>query len=95
MGIIILLDHYLSDENSAAYALNQVNSVKSSEYYVNMAQAWLIATAFAKHRDLTKSWLEDEFDLGESVLKKTVRKLRDSYRVSDGDKTWAAGLLNK
>lgn len=93
VGIIILLDYYLSDEDSAAYALSQVNSVKSGEYYVNMAQAWLIATAFAKRRDLTKSWLENEFDLGESVLKMTVRKLRDSYRVSSEDKDWAAGLL--
>lgn len=89
VGIIILLDHYLSDEKDAAYALQSINSVKSDEYYVQMAQAWLIATSFAKHRDLTKSFMEHEFSLSDDVKKMTVRKLRDSYRVSYKDKEWA------
>ena len=92
VGLIILLDYYLNDEQNAAYALDCANGVKSGEYYVNMAQAWLIATSFVKHRELTKNYLESGFDLSEKVLKMTVRKLRDSYRVSDEDKAWAAAL---
>lgn len=93
VGIIILLDHYLADKDSAAYALSSENRVKSDEYYVQMAQAWLIATAFAKHRELTKDYLESGFDLGDAVLKMTVRKMRDSYRISADDKEWAKTLL--
>lgn len=89
VGIIILLDHYLSDEKDAAYALQSINSVKSDEYYVQMAQAWLIATSFAKHRDLTKNFIERDFSLSSNVKKMTIRKLRDSYRVSAEDKEWA------
>lgn len=89
VGIIILLDHYLTEEKDAAYALESINKVNSSEYYVQMAQAWFIATAFAKHRDLTKDFMECDFSLSDEVRKMTVRKLRDSYRVSDGDKDWA------
>ena len=92
VGVIILLDYYLNDENNAAYALDSINGVISDEYYVNMAQAWLIATAFAKQRDITKNFLENDFALGNTVLKMTVRKLRDSYRVSEEDKEWAATL---
>lgn len=86
VGIIILLDFYLSDKQNAAYALNCVNGVKTDEYYVNMAQAWLISVAFVKHRDLTKSFLENEFALGEKVRKMAAQKIRDSRRVSAEDK---------
>lgn len=95
LGIVILLDYYLTKENDAAYALEQVNSVNSDEYYVNMAQAWLISTAFVKHRDLTASYLTNDFALSDKVLKMTVRKIKDSYRVSDNDKKRAEALLNK
>ena len=66
-----------------------MNKLSSSEYYVQMAQAWLIATAFAKHRDLTKKFMENDFSLPDEVRKMTVRKLCDSYRVSEEDKLWA------
>lgn len=95
VGLIILLDYYLFDKESAEYALSETDSVKSEEYYVQMAQAWLIATAFAKQRDLTKDYLLNKFSLGDTVLKMTVRKLRDSYRVIQEDKDWAAGLIKK
>ena len=95
VGLIILLDYYLCDKENTEYALNEANSVKSDEYYVQMAQAWLIATAFAKQRDLTKDYLTNNFSLGDAVLKMTVRKLRDSYRVTKEDKDWAASLLKK
>lgn len=88
VGVILLLDHYLINENHAKYSLSQINKLQSSEYYVQMAQAWLIATAFAKHRDLTKGFLEDGFALNDEVKKMTIRKLRDSYRISDQDKEW-------
>ena len=89
VGVIILLGHYLGEEKDAAYALDCVNKLSSSEYYVQMAQAWLIATAFAKHRDLTKKFMENDFSLPDEVRKMTVRKLCDSYRVSEEDKLWA------
>lgn len=92
VGIVILLDFYLNNEQNARYALESVNKVRSGEYYVQMAEAWLIATAFAKYRDLTKKYLESDFDLGRDVLKMTVRKIRDSYRVSPEDKAWAKEL---
>lgn len=92
IGVVILLDFYLENEQNALYALESVNKVCSGEYYVQMAQAWLIATAFAKHRNLTKKYLESDFNLGRDVLKMTVRKLCDSYRVSAEDKAWAKEL---
>ncbi len=95
LGLVILLDYYLTKENDAAYALSCVNGVISDEYYVNTAQAWLISTAFVKQRDLTASYLANDFALGDKVLRMTVRKIKESYRVSDKDKIWADTLLNK
>ncbi len=89
VGVIMLLDHYLSDTDDAAYALDSINKVDSHEYYVMMAQAWLITTAFAKHKDLTKEFMKDTFSLSDEVRKMTVRKIRDSFRISADDKEWA------
>lgn len=44
---------------------------------------------------MTKDYLTNNFSLGDAVLKMTVRKLRDSYRVTKEDKDWAASLLKK
>ena len=81
-----MLDFYLDSEENARFALKQVNGVKSEEYYVQMAQAWLIATALAKHRDVTIDFIKNEFALSDKVRKMTSRKIKDSYRVEAGDK---------
>ncbi len=86
VGIIVMLDFYLDSEENARFALKQVNGVKSEEYYVQMAQSWLIATALAKHRDVTIDFIKNEFALSDKVRKMTSRKIKDSYRVEAGDK---------
>lgn len=88
VGTILLLDHYLDTEDNVKYSLEQVNDLKSDEYYVQMGQAWLIATAFSKFRDITKTFLENDFALNNDVKKMTIRKLRDSYLISKEDKDW-------
>lgn len=92
VGLIILLDHYLSDKDYVEYVLSSTNSINSENYYVQMAQAWIISTAFIKHTEYTKDFLKNTFSLSENVKKYTVRKIRDSYRVSDEDKNWVLGI---
>lgn len=88
VGIIILLDYYLNTAEMARYALTMINDVKSNEYYVMMAQAWLIATSLAKQRDITHGYLVNDFDLNDDVKKMTIRKVRDSFRISEEDKNF-------
>lgn len=55
------------------------------EYYVNMALSWLLCESFIKHRDLSIMYFK-KAHLSDFVIKKTISKCKDSYRVSDQDK---------
>lgn len=56
-----------------------------SEYYVNMAVAWLVCEAFVKRRDETLEFLHGN-NLSAWVQNKAISKCRDSFRVSKEDK---------
>ena len=58
---------------------------EETEYYVNMAVAWLLADCFIKYRDRTLRFL-DEGEYNAFVAQKAVSKCRDSFRVSPEDK---------
>lgn len=63
------------------------------EYYVQMGIAWLLSTCYIKfpeetYRFISSGQIEDPF-----VLKKTVSKICDSYRVTDEHKKKAKGVL--
>jgi 3-methyladenine DNA glycosylase AlkD len=55
------------------------------EYYVNMANAWLIAECFVNFRDKTLAMLY-EHKLNKFTINKTISKCRDSFRISKEDK---------
>lgn len=56
-----------------------------TEYYVNMANAWLICECFIKNRTKTLDFLEKN-RLNAFTVNKAVSKMRDSFRVSAEDK---------
>ena len=68
-----------------------LNHIHSDQYYVKMAQAWLIAEMFTKHRDVTLQFLQKN-NLSNWVQNKAIQKARESYRVSEVDKTMLSKL---
>lgn len=80
-GLGILMNFYITDEYIDDVLKICVN-IKSDFYYVNMMQAWLIATAAAKYCDKVLVLLEGRY-LNDEVHKMTVRKMLDSHRISD------------
>lgn len=85
LGLIICLklcgDQQFTDEIFAianSFALEK-------EYYVNMANAWLMAEMFVKHRNKTLVFLENH-NLNQFTINKMISKCRDSFRVSQSDK---------
>lgn len=82
---VMFLDHFLLPEylSQIFTILNQTNS---EEYYVMMAEAWLIAEAFIKYRETTLDFLKQNH-LSKFVQNKAIQKIRESYRVSDQDKS--------
>lgn len=89
-GFKILMDFYLIDEYIDR-VLQYVNSINSDHYYVQMVQAWLVATAAAKQRDKTFEFLANN-NLNPKTQNMAIQKIRDSFRVSKEDKELANSL---
>ena len=66
--------------------MNICNSLgEETHYYVNMANAWLVAECFTKQRDKTLNLIKNK-TLNKFVQNKAISKCRDSFRVSPEDK---------
>jgi 3-methyladenine DNA glycosylase AlkD len=86
VGLIILLDHYLK-EPYLQKVLLETDGVDSDFYYIQMAQAWLLATAWAKNPEMVRQYL-DHSRLSYKVKARFVQKACESFRVSPEDKAW-------
>lgn len=64
------------------------------EYYVDMAVAWLVATAMAKCRNQTVVYMEGAARsiLNKFAYNRALQKMRDSLRISNEDKQWTYSL---
>ena len=90
-GIEMLMSHYLDDDFKSEY-LEIPAAVRSEEYYVNMMIAWFFATALAKQWDAAILYLEQR-RLSEWVHKKTIQKARESYRITEEQKSYLKTLV--
>jgi len=89
-GLVLMLSYFL-EEKYIKEVLARTDKIKNDHYYVKMAQAWLIATAFCKCREETLVYLENNH-LSKWVLNKAIQKIRESYRVAEEDKEYLLGL---
>lgn len=78
-GIGILMKLFLDEDFDEDY-LEQVVSVKSDQYYVNMMIAWYFATALSKQYNSTVKYLTEK-RLDAWVHNKTIQKAVESYRI--------------
>lgn len=93
-GLVNLLANYLDNEHIDKVFDKFADIMLFGEYYVDMAVAWLIATAMAKCRDQTVRYMENAGRnvLNASTNNKALQKMRDSYRVSAEDKQWTYSM---
>ncbi|MGN1040346.1 MAG: DNA alkylation repair protein [Candidatus Fimimonas sp.] len=92
-GVVNLLANFL-DINHVDAIFSLLAKISYGNYYVDMAVAWLIATAMAKCPSQTVQFLEGE---GRTVLNvftynKALQKMTESRRISDEQKQWARSL---
>ena len=92
-GIEMLMSFYL-DEQFCPEFLELVSYVQSEEYYVNLMVAWYFATALAKQYDDTLPYIE-QHRLSKWTHNKAIQKAVESYRISDGQKTYLRTLKVK
>ena len=79
------------DEDFNPEYFDLVSNIKSSEYYIQMAQAWYFATALAKQEKEALKFIEEK-KLEYEVLNKTIQKAIESFRVSDETKQYLKSL---
>lgn len=86
LGIVLALYHIDEDPKGAIEALSRIHS---EAYYVQMALAWFFAEAVLHEPEAVVELLEDK-KLDLSVHQKTIRKIRESRRVSQSmkDRVW-------
>ncbi|MBQ4340169.1 MAG: DNA alkylation repair protein [Firmicutes bacterium] len=92
-AVVMLMDHFLIDDY-VDQALEIMMNIDQKEYYVMMAVAWAVSTAFIKYRNKVVEILEEE-KLPPLTHNKAIRKCRESYRVSSEDKEMLKGLKVK
>lgn len=83
--VLIMRMNYFLDDAHADETLRIIKSTAHEGYYVKMAQAWALATAYAKQCEKTRAVLAAK-SLEPFVQNKAIQKIRESYRVSREEK---------
>ena len=90
---VMMLALFITDDHIDD-VISLLDSADNDGYYFRMAKAWTLSVCFVKYPDITMPYLE-KGTLDDETLKMTVRKIIDSYRVSDEMKTKVRGLVSR
>ena len=82
--IVMFLDYFLCDEYIDD-VLKIISNIDTNKYYVEMAIAWLLATAYINYQDKVLSLLESG-KMSKNVINLTIKKANESYRVTQEKK---------
>ena len=94
-GIIILLDCVLPAGETEAI-IDMLSSVPYGRYYyVDIACAWLLATALIRHKNVVLDFLENCKKINDFTYIKTFQKAKESYRISLEDKLLYSELIKR
>lgn len=84
VGLVLLLNHYINDDYIDK-VLDISESINSSEYYVKMANAWLISVCATKYPEKTYNKLKNS-KLDSWTINKAISKINDSYKINKIEK---------
>lgn len=94
LSLIILLK-LLSVHDCSSLVFEILDSLSNeSEYYVNMAGAWLLAECLTRYRDKTIEYYEF-VKSNAFIVNKSISKCRDSYRITKEDKDYLLQFKQK
>ena len=84
LGIVMILNHFIND-NNLDKIISIIDNIKSDIYYINMAIAWLVAEIYIKHRKEGLEFIKNN-NLDKFTQNKAISKIHDSYRVTKEEK---------
>lgn len=82
-GVVMLMG-FVSENAEEVFSV--LDRVKYGRYYVDMAVAWLCATALITRKNETLDFLNKSDKINEFTYVKSLRKACESYRIPDADK---------
>ncbi len=91
---IVTLMKFFMDERLEEKHLKLLLSIKSDEYYINMAIAWYLATALSSRWDLVIPYIENK-KFNRWVHNKAIQKSVESYRITPEQKEYLRTLKIK
>lgn len=91
-GYVLFLTGLQKDTKNTKLILSLMTD--DVEYYVQMAEAWLICDLAVFNPKDTIAFIEGS-DLHYSILGKAIQKMVDSYRINDKDKEYVKSLRAK
>ena len=89
-GLVCLLNYYI-DKEHIEDILQICQSIKSDEYYINMAIAWLLSFCLIKEYERTLPLIE-RCVLPKWVHNKAIQKAKESYRITKEQKDYLNSL---
>ena len=92
-GLVMMIAHFIT-ETYIDDILKLTDQIFHEEYYVKMAQAWLVATCFGKFPKKTMVYMKKS-KLDTWTFHKAIQKIKESYRVSAEDKEAVRKLRRK
>lgn len=92
-AVVMRMTYFLGPDDWQA-TVDLLERVDHDGYYAKMAVAWALSVAAVKYPDEMASRLSD-LDVDDTILRMTVRKIRESYRATPELKAFAADLLKK
>jgi len=79
-ALVCLLDYYILPEYLDRI-FRIIDEIKSDEYYVSMAEAWLLAELYIKQEKETEKYLK-QAKISDITYNRAIQKMLDSYRIT-------------
>ncbi len=84
-SLVMILNYYINDDYKDKI-FDVIKSIKNEDYYVKMANAWLISYMFINYFDDTINFIKYN-KIDSWTLRKGITKTIESYRVDSDKKT--------
>lgn len=88
--LVMVLFHFV-EEKYLKEIFSILNEIKLNGYYAKMGAAWLVSVCFVNFPKETKAFLLNN-NLDSETQNKAIRKIVESYRVSNEDKIIVRGF---
>lgn len=88
---VVTLMKFFMNERLDEKHLRLISSIKSDEYYINMAIAWYFATALSSNWEMVVPYIEKQ-KLDKWIHNKTIQKAVESYRITKEQKEYLKTL---